>query len=128
MFTRVAGAPADRNLIDFYFDAGVNFNGVLAAPSRRFVRGRVCLRSYLQPRQRVGRRQQRFTGVAAPIRDYEAVIEASYQAQIAPGWNVQPDFQYVFHPGGHVANPFSPSGVEAIPDAIVVGVRTTIKF
>jgi porin len=44
-----------------------------------------------------------------------------------PGWTIQPDFQYIFHPGRHIANPFDPTGA-AIPNAAVVGVRTTINY
>jgi hypothetical protein len=32
-------------------------------------------------------------------RDYEAIVEANYQWQIMPGWTLQPNVQYVFHPG-----------------------------
>ena len=43
-----------------------------------------------------------FSGVQRPIQDYEAALELTYQAQIVPGWTIQPDFQYIFHPGGHI--------------------------
>ena len=52
-------------------------------------------------------------------RNYEALIEVCYTYQINPGWSVQPNFQYIFQPGGNVA------GVE---DATVVGARTSISF
>ena len=42
---------------------------------------------------------------AYPIRDYEMLFELSYQAQIAPWWIVQPDLQYIVHPGGNVREP-----------------------
>ena len=31
------------------------------------------------------------------------LLEATYQVQIRPGFFIQPDFQYVFHPGGAAA-------------------------
>jgi Carbohydrate-selective porin, OprB family len=34
-----------------------------------------------------------------PIRDYELAVEFTYQAKIMPGFYIQPDFQYIFHPG-----------------------------
>src|ERR1035438_10031162 len=40
-----------------------------------------------------------------PIRDQEVVFEMTYAAQIAPWWIVQPDLQYLVHPGGNVPNP-----------------------
>jgi len=55
------------------------------------------------------------------------VLELTYQAQIAPWWTVQPDLQVIFHPGGTVANPRSASGA-VVRDAVIVGLRTTIKF
>ena len=60
------------------------------------------------------------------VRDYEAVFEANYRAELLPGLAVIPDFQYVWHPGGHVAQPDNPAA--AVKDAAIVGVRTTMKF
>lgn len=68
-----------------------------------------------------------FAGTNLPARDYELLLEATYQAQIMPGWTVQPDFEYVFHPGGGVVNPLNPASGR-IPDAAVFGVRSTIQF
>ena len=53
-------------------------------------------------------------------------IELSYQAQIKPGWTMQPLFQYIVHPGGHVPDPISPS--LAIKSGALVGVRSTVAF
>jgi porin len=64
---------------------------------------------------------------ALPLRNYELVVELTYQAQIGAGWIIQPDFQYIFHPGGGVVdspNPF----VGRIPDAAVFALRTAISF
>jgi porin len=69
-----------------------------------------------------------FNMTFAPIRNYEAVIEATYQAQIMTGWSIQPNFQYIFHPGGNIPNPNDPAGVNVIHNAAVVGLRSTIKF
>ena len=63
-----------------------------------------------------------------PIRDYEAAIELTYQVQLAQDWSLQPDLQYIIHPGGHVSNPLDPSGTSPIPNATVIGVRTILKF
>ena len=45
-----------------------------------------------------------------PVRDYEAVLEITYQAQITPWMTLQPDLQHVFHPGGHVLTRTARSG------------------
>jgi porin len=59
------------------------------------------------------------------VRSEEVVFELSYQAQLAPWWIIQPDVQYIVHPGGHTAgsNP-----TVAIKHAAIIGVRSTIKF
>jgi len=49
------------------------------------------------------------------------------QARIASWWTVQPDLQIIFHPGGTVANPRSAMGA-VVRDAVVLGLRTTLKF
>ena len=67
------------------------------------------------------------TGLAGPVRDYEAVIEVTYQARIVPGLAIQPDFQYIVHPGGHVPNPYG-NGIAPIRDAAVFGSTVTLRF
>jgi porin len=46
--------------------------------------------------------------------------------QLAQDWSLQPDLQYIIHPGGHVPNPLAP--VSPIPNATVIGARTILKF
>ena len=50
--------------------------------------------------------------------DYENIFEVTYQANLAPWLSVQPDLQYIVHPGG------SPR----YGNALVLGVRTVITF
>jgi porin len=69
-----------------------------------------------------------FTGVAQPVRDYETVLEATYQVNIAPWWTLQPDLQFLIHPGGHVAAPANAPSVQPIPNALVFGLRSAITF
>jgi porin len=67
-----------------------------------------------------------FTGVPIPLRDYELTLDMSYGFGIVPGWTVQPNLQVVFHPGGHVPGLVSP--VEPVRNAVVVGVRSTMRY
>ena len=67
-------------------------------------------------------------GSTMPVRSYELVLEASYIAQIVPGWTIAPDLQYIIHPAGGISDPKSPDPAKAIPDATVVGVRTLIRY
>ena len=62
----------------------------------------------------------RFSGSAFPARSAEHFIEATYQYQVAPWWQLQPDFQYVINPGGGIQNPQHTSQT--------VGLRTTIML
>jgi porin len=65
-------------------------------------------------------------GPPYPIRDQEVVFELSYAAQIAPWWILQPDLQYIVHPGGNVPDPDNPN--VTVGNAFVAGLRSTIKF
>jgi porin len=60
------------------------------------------------------------------VASFEAMAEMSYIAEIVPGFIVQPDFQYFWNPGGHVAGP--DDAAKAVPDAAVLGIRTTINY
>jgi porin len=65
-------------------------------------------------------------GVYAPARHNETVIEATYQYQLTPWCQLQPDFQYVFNPGGGIVNPDNPT--EKVKNEAVLGVRANITF
>ena len=142
VFARVSGSPSERNLISFYADGGITFKGLIPSRSRRHLRHQrgVCghLGSGAQARPRrppfcrrgaVDPETGEFTdtGGALPVRSSEALIEVTYQAQIIPGWTVQPDVQYVFRPGGNIPNPRDPNGA-AIKNAAIFGLRTTIRY
>ncbi len=60
------------------------------------------------------------------MRNYELAIELTYQANILPGWIIQPDAQYIVHPGGGSPDPANPA--TRIPNAAVIGLRTTVTF
>ncbi|MGI8570700.1 MAG: carbohydrate porin [Methylocella sp.] len=126
-FARVALSPSDRNLIDFYADAGVNFMGLWdKRPNDSF--GLAASFSQLSPGLReLDLEKAFFEKTALPLRNYELVVEFTYQAQIVARWTIQPDFQYIFHPGGGVVDPLNPF-VGRIPDAAVFALRTAISF
>ncbi len=56
----------------------------------------------------------------------ETVIELSYQAQVRPWLQVQPDFQYVVTPGGGIPDPNRPG--QRVGSAAVFGLRTVAAF
>jgi porin len=60
-----------------------------------------------------------------PIRSGEAFIEATYQYQLTPRCQLQPDFQYVFNPGGGIANPNSAG--HRVKNEAILGLRMIVK-
>ena len=127
VFARLSASPSDRNLMNFYAEGGINFIGLLdERPHDMF--GLAAAYSPVSPSARsLDRDQAFFTQTAPPIRDHEIALELTYQAQIIPGWVVQPDFQYIFRPGGGVADPINPERGR-IRDAAVFGLRTIVKY
>ena len=65
-------------------------------------------------------------GVYWPVRRWETYIEATYQYQVMPWWQIQPDIQYVFNPGAGIVNPDDPT--QSVKNELITGVRTTITF
>jgi porin len=128
VFARVSASPSDRNLIDVYFDAGVTFAGLIPARPDDAFGIAVAYGRFSDSARGFDRDQAFFSGLATPVRNYEAALELTYQAQIVPGWTVQPNFQYIFHPGGSATNPLNPSDTAPIRNASVIGLRTTIRY
>lgn len=127
VFLRLSGSPTDRNLLDFYVDAGIAYKGLFKGRSDDTVGVAFAL-------SRISRSARGFdldsilaTGVPGPRRSSEAVIEATYQAVIGPGVTIQPDFQYVFRPSGGIANPRDPNGAR-IRNAAVFGLRGIVRY
>lgn len=127
VFSRVFANPSDRNLIGWQVDAGMVFTGMIdARPDDAFGLALSYARISESARGLDADAIRFGTGVFK--RDYEAVIEANYQWQILPGWTLQPNIQYVFHPGGHVADPMDPTGRTPIRNALVVGLRSGWRY
>jgi porin len=107
-FARAMGTPqTDRNLVDFSLNAGLTFH------------------------EPIRNRDDDTFGIGmgfanTSIRGGETFLEATYQYEIAPWCNLQPDIQYVFHPGGGIPNPNNPG--EQVKDELVLGVRMNIIF
>jgi porin len=126
-FVRVGYAPPNRNLISLEVDAGLTFKGLL--PGRELdVLGVAASYGRIGDAGRLDRGAVLFTGIERPIRDYEAVLEVTYQARVAPWWILQPDLQLIFHPGGHISAPLPAPATQAIPNALVLGLRSSITF
>jgi porin len=127
-FMRTSVSPSDRNLVSVYVDGGFLFTGFSASRPKDRV-GVAATYARISDRARqFDRDVQIFTSTPYPVRDYEAVLEVTYQAEIRPGWLVQPVFQYIAHPGGGAVDPNDPTQTRRIRDAVMLGVRTTVSY
>ena len=125
VFARVMGAPGDRNLVDLAVNAGVTLKAPFKGRDNDVAGLAVGYAKIGSHAQGLASDTAAFTP-GYPARSAETVLEATYQFQIAPWWQVQADFQYVFRPGGGVPDPQNTS--RRIGDAAVVGVRTVVAF
>lgn len=71
---------------------------------------------------------QRAFGPAWPARSFESLLTAVYQYEVRAGWTLQPNFQYIVHPGGGATNPFGSFPGKALKNVEVFGLRTVLKF
>jgi porin len=123
VFARFASLPSDRNLIDAYGDAGVSFTGFV--PNRAddvFIAAFAY--SAVSKGARGADRDNFDEGNQTIVRDREALLELTYIAKIIPGLTLQPDFQYVWHPGGKVDDGTG----KPVGDAAVWALRTVINY
>ena len=125
VFARIMGAPGDRNLVDLGINAGVTLKAPFKGRDNDVVGLAV---GYAQ----IGSHAQDLASDTAaytpgyPSRSAETILEATYQYQVTPWWQLQADFQYAFRPAGGIPNPESPS--QRIGNEAIVGLRTNITF
>jgi porin len=127
LFARVMAAPqADRNLITLGVNAGVTIHEpFLHRDNDTF--GLAVGFAKVSGRDAASDKAAAFyTGAYVPVRSSETFIEATYQYQATPWWQIQPDIQYVFTPGGGIANPSDPT--KRVGNELIMGVRTNILF
>jgi porin len=97
---RASRQPADRNLIDRYANAGIEFIGLNdSRPDDKF--------GIAAGYARVSRRAQApdadhrtFLDPAWPLRGFEGLLTAAYQYQIKDGWTLQYNLRHIIHPRG----------------------------
>jgi porin len=127
-FTRLMGTPeTDRNLVDFALNAGLTLHEPL--PGRNNDTFGIGV-GYSHVSGRVAGYDQDVAtfnpGTFSPTQSGETFIEVTYQWQVVPWLQLQPDFQYVFNPSGGVANPNQPN--TKVQDEAIVGVRANVTF
>ena len=127
VFARVMGAPqADRNPIAFSMNAGL----ILHEPFRYRPDDTVGLgMGYVHVSSQLAAYDRDLAyfaspGSYSPVQSGETYLEMTYQRQMRPWWQLQPDIQYVVNPGAGIANPFAP--MQRLRNELVIGVRTNI--
>ncbi len=131
VFLRMEGAPPDRNLISFGLNTGISLKAPFLSRPTDTVGIGYGLARVSGDASELDQDTASFDGDAAyPIRSSESFLEVTYQAQIAPWWQVQPDAQYVFNPGGGIPNPENAGGASTprVSNEAILGVRTNITF
>ena len=131
-FARVMGAPqADRNLLAFSMNAGL----IVHEPFRYRPDDTLGLgMGYARVSSQVAgydRDVNAYDALAQsstfiPVQGGETYVEATYQRQMRPWWQLQPDIQYVLNPGAGIPDPNMPT--RRIRNELVIGLRTNILF
>jgi len=117
VFSRMSLSPSDRNLVDRYIDGGIVFaNLIPARPKDRFGAS-IIYSKFSNSIRGFDEDKVLLTGIPGPIQDFETNLELTYVAEIVPGWTVQPDLQFVWHPNG-----------DSTKNATVIGFRSLIRY
>ncbi len=125
-FLRLGASPADRNLISFYVDGGLGFAGLVPTRDQDTLTFGAAYARISDDAAHLDKDTRRLDDPSFPVRDEEIVLELNYLAQVTPAVTLQPDIQYIVHPGGSAPDPGDPD--DTIPNALVLGVRATLVF
>ncbi|MDP4004047.1 carbohydrate porin [Methylobacterium sp. NEAU K] len=123
-FVRVAYSPTRSSLIDAYVDTGLAYKGLFDGREDDTIGVGLAYARVSDDARRADRDTILYGGVPMPRRRAETVVEATYQAVVVPGFTVQPDVQYVFHPGAGIAGPDG----HRLRNAAVLGLRATVQY
>ncbi|HQT83550.1 MULTISPECIES: carbohydrate porin [Acidiphilium] len=126
LFARIMGAPGDRNLIGFSFNGGATLTAPLRGRTGDTVGIDLGIGQVGSGAAASDRALRASRGDAYPVRSVETLIEATYQAQITPWWQIQPDIQYVINPGAGIPDPLAPG--HKLGNELVIGIRANIAF
>jgi porin len=128
VFARISSSPSDRNLINLYADAGIDVFGLWdSRPNDKF--GIAVGYAHVSQRaQQLDSDFQLVNGPGWPVRTSEGLVTAAYQYEVRSGWNLIPNLQYIFRPGGGATDPFGTTPGIKLHDAAVLGVRSVAKF
>lgn len=95
-FVRGGFSPADRNEIGWAADAGIAFTGLIPARPADVAAFGIAHAAFGSRH----RAHARLADPSAVAPDFEQVFEANYRFEISERLSVQPDLQFIRHPGG----------------------------
>jgi len=111
-FGRTGFAPPDRNFLDFYFDTGLTYKGLVPGRDNDTISLGFAY-GHLSNGARSSLRSQDVNPT-----DSEMVVELTYQAPITRWLIVQPDLQYFINPGAN----------SELTNALVIEARAKVIF
>jgi len=127
VFARIMGTPEkDRNLIDFSMNAGLVIHSPFIYRTDDTFGIGIGFAHVSPQAAALDRDTSVFSVGYHPVRSGETFVELTYQYQVKPWLQLQPDLQYVFNPGAGLANPNDPT--QRINNELVLGVRANILF
>lgn len=119
IFGRFGASPPDRSLFEWVFNGGLTMNGPFPRRTDDQLGVGFAYAKLSRDIEKTERLDARMNGVRYDgFSHHESVLEVFYNAQLTKWWTIQPDLQWIFDPGGN-------SGA---PDALVIGVRTSVVF
>ena len=99
VFLRGGFSPSDRNAVSWAIDAGVGWTGPIPGrPDDTVALG--IARAHFSSRFSDS---ARLADPSSPALDFEQVLEASYTLKLSEHLTLQPDLQFIRHPGGSSA-------------------------
>jgi porin len=109
---RIGFCPQSYNPLSIYADGGLVYTGLIPGRKEDKTGIAFCYGQVSSGYMNLGNAQ----GIPGP--SFEAVIEFTHSIRLAPAIALQPDIQYVLHPGGSRQN----------GNALVVGMRAVVDF
>lgn len=125
VFVQLMGGPSDRNLANFFAEAGINWFGPLARRPHDILGLGVSYLGISPAARSYSGDLVAFGRAASSYASNETVIEATYEAPVTNWLTLQPDIQYVINPNAGIPNNFAGT---PLPNALVIGMRATIRL
>lgn len=111
-FLRLGFSPQPASPLSLYTDAGLVYTGLLPTRPEDKIGLAFCYGEVSPSYRGIGNSQ----GIPGP--SFESVAELTYSIRLSPGIALQPDLQYVLHPGG----------TRQYGNALVAGFRAIVDF